>query len=140
MQKTLGTDVEIESATKYIGNVPVFFFEDDSADTVNSTNEFVENLESLVQRYTLIEEEDGETSSELPYVVVCTAEEESELDERLKEIFGDWYIRNDTYASEMTEDDYKELAQKVYANLDGQGCFDEMKETIEKVIEGLKDS
>ena len=137
-QVGLGTDVEIESATKYIGNVPVFFFEDDSVDTVDSMDEFVEDLESLVQRYTKIEEEDGETSSELPYVVVCTAEEESELDERLKEIFGDRYIRNDTYASEMTEDDYKALAQKVYANLDGQGCFDEMKETIQKAIEGLK--
>ena len=138
-QVGLGTDVEIESATKYIGNVPVFFFEDDSVDTVNSTDEFVEDLESLVQRYTKIEEEDGETSSELPYVVVCTVEEESELDERLKEIFGDRYIRNDTYASGMTEDDYKALAQKVYANLDGQGCFDEMKETVEKAVEELKE-
>ena len=137
-QVGLGTDIEIESATKYIGNIPVFFFEDDSMDTVDSMDEFVEDMESLVQRYTKIEEEDGETSDELPYVVVCTAEEESELDERLKEIFGDRYIRNDTYASEMTEDDYKDLAQKVYANFDGQGCFDEMKETIEKAIEGLK--
>ena len=137
-QVGMGTDVEIESATKYIGNVPVFFFEDDSVDTVDSLDEFVEDLESLVQRYTKIEEEDGEASGELPYVVVCTVEEESELDERLKEIFGDRYIRNDTYASEMTEDDYKDLAQKVYANFDGQGCFDEMKETIQKAIEGLK--
>ena len=40
----------------------------------------------------------------------------------------------------MTEDDYKELAQKVYANLDGQGCFDEMRETIAKAVEELKDS
>lgn len=39
----------------------------------------------------------------------------------------------------MTEDDYKALAQKVYANLDGQGCFDEMKETVEKAVEELKE-
>lgn len=136
-QVGMGTDVEIESATKYIGNVPVFFFEDDSVDTVDSVDEFVEDLESLVQRYTKIEEEDGEASGELPFVVVCTAEEESELDERLKEIFGDRYIRNDTYAYEMTEESYKELAQKVYANLDGQRCFDEMKEAVEKAVEQL---
>ena len=43
-----------------------------------------------------------------------------------------------TRMRQMTEDDYKDLAQKVYANLDGQGCFDEMKETIQKAIEGLK--
>ena len=115
------------------------FFADGFANTVDSVSEFVDELENLVQRYTKIENEDGEESAELPYVVVCTAEEESELDEGLKEAFGDHYIRNDTYVPElMTEENYKKLAQKVYANLDGQGCFNEMKETIEKAVEELK--
>lgn len=137
-QVGLGTDIEIESATKYIGNIPIFFFEDDTVDTVDSVDEFVSDLESLVQRYTEIEEEDGESSEELPYVVICTADEESELDESLKEAFDDHYIRHDTYADDMTEDGYKELAQRVYANLDRQGCFDEMKSQIEKAAEKLK--
>ena len=139
-QVGLGTDIEIESATKYIGNVPVFFFEEDTVNTVDSVDEFVSDLEKLVLRYTEIEEEDSESSVELPYVVICTADEESELDESLKEAFEDHYIRHDAYVDEMTEDDYKELAQKVYANLDGQGCFDEMRETIAKAVEELKDS
>ena len=137
-QVGLGTVIEIDSATKYIGNIPILFFEDDSVNTVDSVDEFVSDLKNLVQRYTEIEEEDGGSSEELPYVVVCTADEESELDESLKEAFGDHYIRHDTYANEMTEDGYKELAQKVYANLDGQGCFDEMKSQIEKAVEELK--
>ena len=139
-QVGLGTDIEIESATKCIGNVPIFFFEDGTVDTVGSVDEFVTDLERLVQRYTEIEKEDGESSEELPYVVICTADEESKLDESLKEAFGDRYIRHNTYADEMTKEDYKELAQKVYANLDGQGCFEEMKETIEKAVKELKDS
>lgn len=139
-QVGLGTDIEIESATKYIGNIPVFFFEDDTADTVGSVDKFVSDLERLVHRYTEIEEEDGEPSRELPYVVICTADEETELDESLKEAFGDCYIRHNTYVDDMTEEDYKDLAQKVYANLDGQGCFDEMKAMIAKSIEELKDS
>ena len=137
-QVVKGTDIEIQSATKYKGNIPIFFFGDDTVDTVESVDGFVSDLKSLVQRYTEIEEEDGESSEELPYVVICTADEESELDESLKEAFGDHYIRHDTYADEMTEDGYKELAQKVYANLDGQGCVDEMKETIAKAVEELK--
>lgn len=137
-QVGLGTAIEIESATKYIGNIPIFFFEDDTVDTVDSGDEFVSDLERLVQRYTEIEEEGSDSSEELPYVVICTVDEESELDASLKEAFGDHYIRHGIYADEMTEDDYKELAQKVYANLDGQGCFDEMKSQIEKAVEELK--
>lgn len=137
-QVGLGTKIEVESATKYIGNVPIFFFEDDSAEAADSVDEFVEDLERLVLRYTVIEEENGDSSKELPYVLICTTDEESDLDESLKEAFGDQYIRNDSYADDMTSDNYKELAQKVYANLDGQGCFDEIKTQIEKAAEELK--
>ena len=132
-----GTPVEIESATKYIGNIPIFFFEDESAYSVDSTDEFIYDLESLVQRYAGIEDENGEASYELPYVVIVTNEEDSELHESLEETFGDHYIRNDTYEYEMTSDGYKELAQKVYSNLDKQGCFDEIKEKIEKAAAEL---
>ena len=103
-QVGLGTNIQIESATKYIGNIPVFFFEDDSADTDDSIDEFISDLDRLVRRYTEIKDEDGESSSEeLPYVIICTVDEESELDESLKEAFGDRYIRHGTYADEMTE-------------------------------------
>ena len=111
-QVGLGTKIEVESATKYLGSIPIFFFEDDSADE--------------------------ESSDKLPYVLICTTDEESDLDESLKETFGDQYIRNDAYADDMTSNDYKELAQKVYANLDRQGCFDDMKAQIEKAAEELK--
>lgn len=137
-QVELGTDIEIESATKYIGNIPIFFFEDDTVDTVDSVDEFVSDLERMVKRYTEDENGGSDPSEKLPYVVICTVDEESELDESLKEAFENHYIRHDTYAYEMTEDDYKELAQKVYANLDGQGCFDEMKSQIEKAVVELK--
>ena len=137
-QVGMGTDIEIESATKYIGSIPIFFFEDDSADMAGSVDEFMIDLERLVQRYTEIKDEDGELSEELPYVVICTVDAESELDESLKEAFGDRYIRHNTYADEMTEEDYKELAQKVYAKLDEQGCYDEMKASIAKAAEALK--
>ena len=138
LQVGLGTEVEIESATEFIGCIPIFFFEDDTIDTVNSVGEFMSDIERLVQRYTVIEEEGSESFEELPYVVICTVDEESELDESLEEAFGDHYIRHDTYADDMTDDGYIELAQKVYANLDGQGCFDEMKEKIEKAAEEIK--
>ena len=137
-QVGLGTEIEIESATKYIGDTPIFFFEDVSVDTVDSVDKFVGDLERLVQRYTIVEEENSDSSEELPYVIICTVDEESELDESLKEVFGDHFIRNETYVDDMTSDGYKELAQKVYANLDGQGCFDEMKTQIEQAVKELK--
>ena len=133
-----GTEVEIEYAAKYLGSIPIFFFEDNSVDTVDSADEFVDDLERLVQRYTEIEDEDGESSEELPYVVICTVDEDSELDDSLKEAFDDHYIRHDTYVDEMTEEGYKELAQKVYEKLDEQGCFDEMRGKIAKATEELK--
>ena len=159
-----GTQVEIASATDYIGDIPVFFFEDDSADSVSG---FVNDLESLVERYTEYDEaEDEDAAAEnntaegnptegIPaednpaegisaagsalteaapeaattgaadnsiaketepsitraFVVICTAEEGSDLDEALREAFGDRYIRNDTYAYEMSEDSYRKLAE-----------------------------
>ena len=119
IQVGMGTDIEIESATKYFGSIPVLFFEDDSVDAVDSVDEFVGDLGRPVQRYTEVEDENEESYEELPYVVICTVDDDSELDNSLKEVFGGRYIHHDKYAYEMTEDDYKELSQKVYVNLDG---------------------
>ena len=208
-----GTPVAIASATEYIGDIPVFFFEDDSADTVEG---FVEDLTRLVERYTEINSGDGsdeeaaagtaaeagaadeagavteagtvtteagaiaeagaaadtgvaaagaeggtpagsadeaetlkteesgsarktEQAGNLAYVVICTAEENSELDEALREAFGDRYIRSDTYAYEMTEDSYKKLAETVFEKLDSQGSFDDAKRQMEAALQQLKD-
>ena len=181
-----GTQVEIASATDYIGDIPVFFFEDDSADSVSG---FVNDLESLVERYTEYDEtEDEDAAAEnIPaednpaednpaegisaegstlteaapeaattgaadnsiaketepsitraFVVICTAEEGSDLDEALREAFGDRYIRNDTYAYEMSEDSYRKLAERVFDNLEEQGCFDDVKRQTESAVEQLK--
>lgn len=181
-----GTQVEIASATEYIGDIPVFFFEDDSADSVSG---FVNDLESLVERYTEYDEtEDEDAAAEnIPaednpaednpaegisaegsalteaapeaattgaadnsiaketepsitraFVVICTAEEDSDLDEALREAFGDRYIRNDTYAYEMSEDSYRKLAERVFDNLEEQGCFDDVKRQTESAVEQLK--
>ena len=181
-----GTQVEIASATDYIGDIPVFFFEDDSADSVSG---FVNDLESLVERYTEYDEtEDEDAAAEnIPaednpaednpaegisaegstlteaapeaattgaadnsiaketepsitraFVVICTAEEDSDLDEALREAFGDRYIRNDTYAYEMSEDSYRKLAEKVFDNLEEQGCFEDVKRQTESAVEQLK--
>ena len=186
-----GTQVEIASATDYIGDIPVFFFEDDSADSVSG---FVNDLESLVERYTEYDEaEDEDAAAEnntaegnptegIPaednpaegisaegsalteaapeaattgaadnsiaketepsitraFVVICTAEEDSDLDEALREAFGDRYIRNDTYAYEMSEDSYRKLAERVFDNLEEQGCFDDVKRQTESAVEQLK--
>ena len=191
-----GTQVEIASATDYIGDIPVFFFEDDSADSVSG---FVNDLESLVERYTEYDEAEDEDAAaenipaeDIPaednpaegtpaednpaegipaegstlteaaseaattgaadnsiaketepsitraFVVICTAEEDSDLDEALREAFGDRYIRNDTYAYEMSEDSYRKLAEKVFDNLEEQGCFEDVKRQTESAVEQLK--
>ena len=142
-----GTRIEIASATDYIGDIPVFFFEDDSAESVSG---FVGDLERLVERYTEYDaDEDGtegatdteaaqeEPSATRAYVVICTAEEDSDLDAALKEAFGDQYIRNDTYAYEMSEDNYRTLAEKVFEILDSQGCFDDVKRQTGAALEKL---
>lgn len=133
-----GTQIGIACATDHIGDIPVFFFEDDTADSVSG---FVEDLTELVERYTETGESETapetEPSEGLAYVVICTAEEDSELDEALREAFGDQYIRSDTYAYEMTEDGYKKLAEKVFDNLDSQGAFDQTKRQMETALQQL---
>lgn len=117
--------IEIESANKCIGDIPVFFFENDTAGT---SDDFVTELGKLVDKYS---ETDG------IYVVICTTEEGSDLDRQLSNKFGSHYIQNGVFAGEMTEMSYNELAQKVCQNLDEQGCFDEVKEKIEKATNDI---
>lgn len=156
MQAGAGTSIETESASKYLGEIPVFFFEDDIADSAES---FVSDVESLVDRYTDYYREDEEPSEEASeeteeepeedlaeerplsqyFAIVCTAEADSELDNALREAFGDHYIRNDTYAANLTQDGWKALAQKVYDALDAQGSFAPAREQAEKAVEALND-
>lgn len=129
-----GTEVEIESAEKYIGEVPIFFFEDDSGRSIDG---FVSDVEDLVNRYADTEEDEDEEeiSYELPYVVIFSTDEGSDMDQAMSETFGSHYIRNDGYAVEMTEKTYNDLAQKVFESLDAQGCFDEVKRQIEAAVQ-----
>ena len=60
-------------------------------------------------------------SYDLPYVVIFTTNEGSDIDKAMGNAFGSHYIRNEGYASEMTDRTYKKLAQQVYENLEGQG-------------------
>lgn len=130
-----GTEVEIESATVYIGEVPVFFFENE---TGRSTDGFVSDVQDLVDRYANTEDDDEdeeEDSYDLPFVVIFTTDEGSEMDRAMGNAFGSRYIRNDNYSSSMTDRTYKKLAQQVYENLDSQGCFDSVKEKIALAIQ-----
>ena len=125
-----GTEVEIESASMYIGNVPIFFFENETGRSVDG---FVSDVQDLVDRYADTEDEDEEEDDiiyDLPYVVIFTTNEGSEIDKAMGNAFGSHYIRNDKYVAEMTVRTYKKLAQQVYENLDAQGCFDGVKEKI----------
>lgn len=132
-----GTEVEIESASKYIGDIPIFFFENE---TGRSTDGFVSDVQDLVDRYADTEDDDEDEEEEedyydLPFVVIFTTNEGSEMDKAMESAFGDRYIRNDVYSSEMTDRTYKKLAQQVYENLDHQGCFDSVKEKIALAIQ-----
>lgn len=129
-----GTEVEIESATMYIGEVPVFFFENETGRSIDG---FVSDVQDLVNRYadTEDDEEDEEDPYDLPFVVIFTTDEGSEMDRAMGNAFGSRYIRNDEQSSAMTDRTYKKLAQQVYENLDSQGCFDSVKEKIALAIQ-----
>lgn len=128
-----GTEVEIESASMFIGNIPIFFFENETGRSIDG---FVSDVRDLVERYADTEEEDeDEISYELPYIVIFTTTEGSDMDRAMKEAFGNRYIRNDDYTADMTDRAYKKLAQQVYDNLDEQGCFNSVKEKIALAVQ-----
>lgn len=129
-----GTEVEIESATMYIGEVPVFFFENETGRSIDG---FVSDVQDLVDRYadTEDDEEDEDDPYDLPFVVIFTTDEGSEMDRAMGNAFGSRYIRNDEQSSAMTDRNYKKLAQQVYENLDSQGCFDSVKEKIALAVQ-----
>ena len=150
------TEVEIETATQFLGQIPVFFFENDSG---RSTEGLASDIERLVQRYADTETEDDpdadgssggfgggqeddsgeepadQSSYELPFVVICTTKEGSDLDKDLVRRFGDRYIRNDKYSNDMTGSSYRVLAQEVYDNLNEQGCFVTVQGKIALAVE-----
>ena len=132
-----GTDIEIESATKYIGCVPIFFFENNVG---RSADGFVSDVENLTLRYADLDDKKSGVDSNsgnsynLPFVVICTTDEGSDIDKAMREAFGDRYIRNESSSTEMNEQAYRRLAQMVYENLDAQGCFDEAKEKIAEIV------
>jgi len=147
------TEVEIETATKYLGDIPVFFFEDASGKSIDT---FVDQIEQLVNRYAYLEKEDNvdsdleNTDSEaasssvessdnsaydLPFVVICTTEEDTDLDKAMEKRFKDHYIRNDNYSNEMTDRTYKKLAKQVYDSLNSQGCFADVQAQITTAIQ-----
>ena len=132
-----GTVVEIESATKYIGSIPIFFFENSAG---RSADGFVSDVKSLVIRYAVLDdktskdEDDGPILYDLPFSVICTTDADSDVDKAMRDAFGDRYIRNGSATGEMNEQAYKRLAQEIYENLDAQGCFDEAKEQIVEIV------
>ena len=132
-----GTDIEIESATKYIGDVPIFFFENNAG---RSADGFVSDVENLVLRYADLDDKksgvdnNSGNSYDLPFVVICTTDAGSDVDKAMYEAFGNRYIRNESSSGEMNEQVYRKLAQEVYENLAAQGCFDEAKEKIAEIV------
>ena len=129
-----GTIVELESATQYLGDIPVFFF---SGNITRSVDGFMSDLIDLVDRYAGSDDDDEETDYDRPFVVICTAAENTELDNAMKDEFGDRYIRNETPVNNMTNRALKSLAQSVYDNLDRQECFNSVKEKIAKALMDL---
>ena len=127
-----GTEVEIESAWMYIGDIPIFFFENETGRSIDG---FVSDVQDLVKRYADTEDDEEEISYELPYIVIFTTAEGSDMDRAMKEAFGSHYIRNDDYTSDMTDRAYKKLAQQVYENLDEQGCFNSVKGKIALAVQ-----
>ena len=130
-----GTNVEVESATKYMSNVPVFFFGEDTVESVEVVDDFVTDVKRLVELYSNSDEENGR---EKPYAVVCTTDKDSELDEALEEVFEDNYIRNPYNENKASESNYGKLAITVYTELDNQGCFKDIKEKVAEAEGKLK--
>jgi len=138
-----GTRVELENASKYIGDVPVFYFENISNLPVD---DIILGLKKLVERYADTNNwtDDNETDPEqetvannynLPFVLICRTTEGSNLDKSLKDEFGEHYICTSIYSSEMRESAFLTLAQDVYKSLDNQGCFTDIREQIRRAVE-----
>ena len=128
-----GTEVEIESASMYVGDIPIFFFENETGRSVDG---FVSDAQDLVDRYADTEDDDeDEVSYEMPYIVIFTTKEGSDMDRAMRDAFGSHYIQNDDYTSDMTDRAYKKLAQQVFENLDEQGAFTGVKEKIALAVQ-----
>ena len=144
-----GTQVELETASKYVGDIPIFYFENISDQDVD---DFVPELKKLVKRYTnynfdkneqnVIDSEQEpllDLTNSLPFVIICKANDGSNLDIAMESEFGDHYIRTDSYSSEMYENSFWSLSQNIYKSLDNQGCFSDIKAQIRTAIEEVND-
>ena len=150
-----GTPVNFESVSKYDDCVPVLFFDEE---TVTDPGTFLDYVRELVESDDSDTSDDGEEESDagstgpapeieettaatdLPgaFVIICTTQEGSELDEALSEAFGDRYIRNDTARDHMTGEDYDLLADRVLEQLDRQGYFKGFNEAVRKAEDAMQ--
>lgn len=144
---TKGETLKIDSATDYLGSVPILFF-NETGDIQNNGEEaesFVSDLEKIVDRYagklgdeededdedvennTEGEEKTEEVTDDRKYLVICFAEEDSALDILLEDRFGDHYMRTTVSKDRVSEDNYSSLASRMFDRLERQGCFEDLK-------------
>ena len=144
-----GETLKIDSASDYLGSVPILFFYETS-DIQNNGEEaenFVSELERIVDRYagekSAEEDEKDENSEEnsdsRKYLVICHAEEDSALDILLEDRFGDHYMRTSTSKDRISEDNYSALASRIFDRLERQGCFEDLKWQISAAGEEFVD-
>ena len=151
-----GETLKIDSATDYLGSVPILFFYE-TGDIQNDGEEaegFVSDLERIVDRYAgeegTTEDEDDENNEEgeenteeetddRKYLVICFAEEDSALDILLEDRFGDHYMRTSISKDRISEDNYSALASRMFDRLERQGCFEDLKWQISAAGEEFVD-
>ena len=122
-----GTPVETETAVAYRRYVPVLYFES----TLGEEDEaFVQALERMLQRH----ENPGGCCA-----VIVHAQENSSLDQALKQAFSERYIRVGKTVDELRDEDYIRLADEAFACLDQQGAFDGVRQTVQATLARLAD-
>ncbi|MBQ9155864.1 MAG: hypothetical protein IJ137_03695 [Eubacterium sp.] len=106
-------DKEAEGLGSY---VPVFFFEGNSGMSAQSLIEAIDDIRSVYKSD--------------QYVLVASTYSGSRWDDALTEAYGDHYILNETHLPDMTEEDFKNITDKVYESLNNQGTFDNVRKAV----------
>lgn len=153
VQVSAGETLKIDSATDYLGSVPILFFYETEGiqNDGEKAEKFVSDLERIVNKYAGEKEapedegdengeesnengeegESGEKEEEIPdnrkYLVICFAEEDSALDIFLEDRFGEHYMRTNISKDRISEDNYSGLAYRMFERLDRQGCFEDLR-------------
>lgn len=122
-----GTEIITEGSTEYRDYYPLLFFGEQEG---MSGSDFASCLREIADAYG----NEGQCS------VVCTTAADSEYDIALRYEFGDQYFRNDKTAENMTDEDYKELAGRIYESMSGQDVFSPVKSSVNKARKELKKS